>query len=100
MTKGQILQKKIEKEIMYDVEDNYLHKLSYEFKKKLLEEKGWEKIGNTNDGYNNEIYVNKKLDSTYCIISKSRTFCFTTNFGKTDYWFESEVIFETILSNL
>lgn len=103
MTEAILLQSKIESNLLCDVEDEALHKLSYDFKKKLLREKNWIKIDETEDGFNNEIFKNENINFTYCIISKGRPFCFVTNpnvYNNNSYWFKSEVIFETILNNI
>jgi len=93
------LEDKIERELMYDVEDEYLHQLSTNFKKKILLDNDWKSVGLTSDGRNNIIF---KKEHYYCIISKYRSYCFTRDYNseKSLVWFFSEELFIRILTNL
>ncbi len=93
------IQDYIVRNITYDVEDDELHSLSYQFKKNTLRQNGWQFSGLTKDGRENEIYTNSEIRDTFCILSNGRSFCFSSNPEVYIYWFSGEVLFAAIIDN-
>ena len=94
------LQNLIQKRINNDSLTDELIKLSYDFKKALLIANGWVFDSKSKDGFNNDLYLNEKHPLTQCFLSNNRAFCFKFYDQSLGYWFQSEIIFESIINNI